>query len=132
MPELNYDIEKLADIAAAEQLAFVVLFGSLATGKAGPKSDADIGVYFKHYPEHPYEVFRNLTTAFKHDHLDLVDLNQENPLLHFRIAQEGQVLWQDGPFAFRRFQNEASKQYADTAKFRRWQQEFIKGRKHGN
>ena len=130
--QLRYDAEKLAEIAAREQVAFLVLFGSMAKGSSGPQSDVDVGVCFKQYPEHPYEAFRNLSAAFDTDHLDLVDLNQENPLLHFRIATDGKVLWQRDPFAFRRFQNQASKQYADTAKFRRLREQFIKEQSSGH
>ena len=130
--DLKFDARKLAELAAQEDVAFVVLFGSMAKGKAGPQSDADIGICYTHYPKHPYESFRKLTHAFDNDNLDFVDLNQENPLLHFRIASEGRVLWQTHPFAFRRFQNSASKQYADTAKFRLLRERFIKEQGHGH
>mgnify|MGYP001600220364 CR=1 FL=1 len=130
--DLRCNATKLAEIAGKEKAAFVVLFGSLAKGQAGAQSDVDIGIMYKQYPEHPYESFRNLTAAFENDNLDMVDLNQENPLLHFRIATEGKVLWQENPFAFRRFQNEASKQYADTAKFRRLREQFMKDQSSGH
>ncbi len=55
---LRYDSQKLAEIAAREQVAFVVLFGSVAKGHADDRSDVDIGVCFQRYPEHPYDVFR--------------------------------------------------------------------------
>ncbi len=129
---LRYDAQRLAEIAICEHISFIVLYGSVARGQSGPRSDIDIGVSYKDYPEHPYESFRNLSAAFENDNLDLVDLNHENPLLHFRIATEGKVLWQGNPFAFRRFQNEASKQYADTAKFRLMREQFIKEHSRGH
>ena len=130
--DLRYNSARLAQLASQEHVAFVALFGSVAKGSSGPQSDIDIGVLYKQYPNHPFDSFRNLTAAFENDNLDLVDLNQENPLLHFKIATEGKVLWQENPFAFRRFQNEASKQYADTAKFRRLREQFIQDQSHGH
>ena len=41
---LRCDTEKLAEIAQREHMAFVVLFGSMAKGQAGPQSDVDVGV----------------------------------------------------------------------------------------
>jgi predicted nucleotidyltransferase len=83
-------------VASFPEVRLAVLFGSTARGKAGPRSDVDIGVLLD--PDTPdvrsrveYEIGR----AVGGREVDLIFLKDAPPLLRFEVARDGVVLRQD-------------------------------------
>lgn len=84
--------------ASLPEVKLAVLFGSTARGKAGPRSDVDIGVLLEpDTPESRSRVEVELGRAVGDQSVHLVFLTEEDapPLLRFEIARDGVVLRQD-------------------------------------
>ena len=111
-------------------LKMLVLFGSRARGDNHPKSDWDFAVLYdetqrphRNYLE-IYQVIANLF-AIPNDKIDIVDLDRCSHLIAFYIAKEGILLYEREQGKFTHFKMKAWKLYADTAKFREWEQKNI-------
>jgi predicted nucleotidyltransferase len=116
---------RLRDLAAvAPDIELVVLFGSVATGRARARSDVDVAVRGAG-PANLDELYRVLAPRIGTARLDLVDLRRASPLLMMEVARRGRLLFERHPGAFRQFQALASRRYCDTAKLRRAQRRAI-------
>ncbi len=116
--------ERLAPLAIRGDLDLVVLFGSRVKGRAGARSDLDVGIQCRDAAD--LDVwYRVLAPQLGTDRLDLVDLRRADPLLAFEIARTGHVLFEREPGRFHEFQARASLRYADTAKLRAAQRRAI-------
>jgi predicted nucleotidyltransferase len=116
---------RLRDLAAvAPDVELVVLFGSVATGRARTRSDVDIAVRCAG-PADLDELYRVLASRIGTYRLDLVDLRRASPLLMMEVARRGRVLFERHPGVFRQFQALASRRYCDTVKLRRAQRRAI-------
>ncbi len=112
MSVTELDIASLREIAArAAEARLVVLFGSVARGKAFPWSDVDIGVS-------GVEFWRGLEIGGevagclgREPHV--VDMDAASDWLRFNIAREGILLHEGTPDAWKRFQAEAALRYFD-------------------
>lgn len=78
----------------------VYLFGSHATGKAGPQSDFDIAVQMKDsIPTRQYLDIRLMLMPlfaqfFKDKRVDVIALNEAPPLLAMNVIDEGKILFE--------------------------------------
>jgi predicted nucleotidyltransferase len=101
------DLEQVIDLARESPgLDLLVLFGSRARGESHSGSDWDFG--YLATPEFgPYDLFARLVLLLGTDRIDLVNLNRTNGLLRFRVAAEGQILFEARPGAFEDFWLEA-------------------------
>lgn len=113
------------------EVQLIVLFGSQAKGTATARSDWDIAIR-KTPDTYPGMQFFTLqkkiadALEISFDRIDLIDLQTASPLLSFAVAKEGIPLYEEVPGSFRVFQVRASKVYADTAKIRRLQRDYIR------
>lgn len=83
-------------VAALPEVRLAVLFGSTARGKAGPRSDVDIGVLLDpDSPDARDRVEIELGRAVAGRDIHVVFLKEAPPLLRFEIARDGVVLRQD-------------------------------------
>ncbi len=111
--------KQLQPIAQKYGLRFIVLFGSVARGRVHEESDIDIGVY----TEKPItfnkrsKLWIELSKLFQAE-IDLTMLNHPDPLLGFRVANEGRILFESKRFAWESWKSYAMRYYWDTAKFR--------------
>lgn len=83
-------------VASLPEVRLAVLFGSIARGKAEPRSDVDIGVLLD--PDTPDAWDRvevELGRAVGDRTVHVVFLKEAPPLLRFEIAKDGVVLHQD-------------------------------------
>lgn len=87
--EYRADVERAAEICRAEGCREVYVFGSVAAGRHGPRSDLDIGVRGCP-PERFYRLLGRLMDGLTHP-VDLVDLDLETRVAEF-LEQEGQLL----------------------------------------
>jgi len=82
--------------ASLPEVKLAVLFGSTARGKAGPRSDVDLGVLLDpDTPDARSRVEAELGRAVGDRSVDVIFLKKASPLLRFEIAKEGVVLHQD-------------------------------------
>ena len=105
-------------------LELLVLFGSVATGRARPRSDLDLAVSCDGRADLD-AIYMALAGRLRTDRLDLVDLRRAGPLLAFQIARTGLVLFERSVGVFRQFQSLASRRYADTHRLREAQRRAI-------
>jgi predicted nucleotidyltransferase len=83
-------------VASLPEVKLAVLFGSTARGKAGPRSDVDIGVLLDpDTPDVRSRVEVDLGSAVRDREVDVIFLKDAPPLLRFEIARDGMVLHQD-------------------------------------
>ncbi|MFH1570141.1 MAG: nucleotidyltransferase domain-containing protein [Gemmatimonadota bacterium] len=87
--EYRADVERAVTICRSEGCREVYVFGSVAAGRHGPRSDLDIGVRGCH-PERFYRLLGRLMDELAHP-VDLVDLDLETRVTEF-LEQEGQLL----------------------------------------
>ncbi|MHA1858695.1 MAG: type VII toxin-antitoxin system MntA family adenylyltransferase antitoxin, partial [Candidatus Thorarchaeota archaeon] len=94
-------VEKVRGIADTLRtrygVRFAVLFGSLATGDAGPNSDVDIGVYLDKGRDIDLNVELEigvlLEKVLEREDVDLVILNHANPALVFQAVNRGLLIF---------------------------------------
>jgi len=117
--------DRLADIGnECPEVRLIVLFGSVALGRARADSDVDIGVVCDRAADLD-ALYVALAPRLQTGRLDLVDLTHAGPLLAFQVARSGLLLFERELGEFRRFQSLASRRYADTKKLRDAQRRAI-------
>ena len=124
------DTAQLTDIAQRYGLDMVVIFGSQVSGPAQAGSDIDVAARMQRRArgdwERELELIGELTEAITGDgDLDVVFLNGAAPLLLFRVASDGVVLYQVQPTTFAQFQSYAARRYDDSRKFFELQREYL-------
>ena len=87
--EYRNDVSKAVEISKAEGCREVYVFGSVALGVPGPRSDLDIAVRGCP-PERFYRLLGRLLEELSHS-VDLIDLDVETGVAEF-LEQEGQLL----------------------------------------
>lgn len=121
---------RLAAALDRAPIAAAYLFGSQASGGAGPLSDVDVGVVV--LPEVANgtavrtELFSVVAAALETDEVDLVVLNDAPSLLRHRVVRDGHLLLDRDPRTRVRFETRALLDYLDTAPLREVQ---AKGRR---
>jgi predicted nucleotidyltransferase len=85
-------------------IKLVYLFGSQATGKAGPLSDHDFAFYLEEKnPKKRFELrlklYGILSSHLKTDNIDVVILNDtDGPELKYAIITEGKLIYSKEPY----------------------------------
>jgi len=123
----------VVDAAARERLSVALdrdgvvaamLFGSQATGNAGPLSDVDVAVWADPALERSgrfdlrLELMRVASRALHTDEVDLIILNDAPPLLQHRALRDAQRLVERDPRARVRLETRAMLDYLDTKPLR--------------
>lgn len=122
---------ELKKIAKKFDLDLVVLFGSQVSGFKGPKSDTDVAVRRKGKAltwRDEVRLIESLTSVPGLGDMDLVILNNVDPLLMFEVASQGIPLYQRQQVTFTDFQLYAVKRNNDAAKFYRLEQSYLEER----
>lgn len=116
---------RIADLSAAlPDVQLLVLFGSVAKGRARASSDLDIGMLC----DGPIDFDTMYGIVASHlgtGRIDLVDLSRTGTTLSFAVARDGIPLIERPPGRFRTFQSLASRRYADAGKLREAQRRAI-------
>jgi predicted nucleotidyltransferase len=87
-----------------EEIKLVYLFGSQATGKAGPLSDYDFAIYLdekdkKRIFDIKLELLASISRALQTDKVDIVVLNTvDAPELKYNIIKEGKAIFERDSF----------------------------------
>jgi uncharacterized protein len=110
--------QRLADLSRVmPDLRLLVLFGSLARGRARSESDIDVAVQCDG-PADLDALYLAMAPRFGTDRLDLIDIRRAGPILAMAVARTGRPLFEREPGAFREFQSVASRRCCDTEKLR--------------
>lgn len=112
--------ERLARALDREPVAVAYLFGSQATGRAGPLSDVDVAVALTS-PDSAgvrLDLLASAIEALGTDEVDLVLLDAAPPLLRHRVLRDGVRIVDRDPRARVRFETRALLDYLDTAPLR--------------
>ena len=116
--------ERLSRALDRDHVVAGMLFGSQATGKAGPLSDVDVAVWLdSDLPREKLSALRSELTlaaveALGTDEVDIVVLNDAPPLLRHRALKSGARLFDRDPRARVRLETMALLDYFDTAPLR--------------
>lgn len=118
MPRTLEESARLRLAAAFDRDGVVaaVLHGSQATGRAGPGSDIDVGVWVdpRLSPDARLDMRLSLERDLPDERVDLVVLNDASPLLAHRARQSGVLLVDRDPRARMRLETRALIEYLDT------------------
>ncbi|MFO7865933.1 MAG: nucleotidyltransferase domain-containing protein [Candidatus Aminicenantes bacterium] len=127
MNSLNIDKKKLASLCRKFGILLVVLHGSYAAGRAGKKSDIDIGILAgqKYDADTRMNLLNDFSDLFG-DKFDPVFLNGAEPLISYQVAIHGRPLYEERKGLFQQFQIQAAARYRDTKKFRQMEKMYIK------
>ena len=93
-------------------------FGSAQTGQLAPGSDVDVGVWFESSPsfEQQLALLARLQDVLGVDEVDLVVLNETNPVLRFE-AISGRALFNRDPSRCAGFASLTAREYEDAMAF---------------
>jgi predicted nucleotidyltransferase len=125
VPQIGaFERGKLVQVLDRDHVVAGMLFGSQASGKAGPLSDVDIAVWLD--PGLPREELAALRAelalaaveALGTDEVDVVVLNEAPPLLRHRALRGATRLFDRDPRARVRLETAALLDYFDTAPLR--------------
>ena len=116
--------ESLAPLFKEAGLQLVLLFGSMASGKANEKSDIDLG-FLLDESKNILDLTNSAIRLLKNDSIDVVDLRLADPLLKFIAATKGKLLYERTPGLFNSFYSLAVRRYLDTKKLRKAQEMFV-------
>lgn len=107
---------RLAAALDRDGVVAAILHGSQATGRAGPISDIDVGVWVDPRLDAAarLEVRLNLERDLPDERVDLVVLNDAAPLLAHRARQSGVLLVDRHPRTRMRLETQALIEYLDT------------------
>jgi predicted nucleotidyltransferase len=115
-------------LESQKTVKFAYLFGSRATGKAGPLSDLDIGVYLDGRVNpltYRLKLLENLVRITNNENIEIVVLNTAPPLLNYEVIRHNHIIKDNVP---RRviFETEVLRDYLDTIYLRQIHREGIK------
>jgi predicted nucleotidyltransferase len=118
-PPMLREDDLVAFLAAQEDIAAAYLFGSLAQGRANPRSDVDIAILLGSIPDEPggttdrqLQLMGDLE-RFADREVDVVILNTAPPLLQHQVPLKGRLLYERDRLARVEFEVRAGKIYAD-------------------
>lgn len=117
-----------AFLSAEKMVKFAYLFGSVATGKAGPLSDLDLAVYLDRRVDFFNQrlfLMEALAKVLKTEEFDLVVLNDAPVVLKHEVISDGVVLKEDRQRRVM-FETEVLREYLDTAYLREVQFSYLK------
>ena len=125
---IDIDHTKIRQLAHANKLLLVVLFGSQATGHTHSGSDTDIA-YFSQTPlsfSDQLKLEQQFANELQLGVIQLVDMRTTATLLLKRIADQGIVLYESDPSQFDEFQLRAYKLYSEAKPLREHRAQLLK------
>lgn len=123
------NIERAKNILSMDDnVEFAYLFGSAATGKAGPLSDIDIAVYLADAGfSHGYrlDILGRLARALGTENLDVLMLNEAPTVMRFEVIRNGVILKENAATRVP-FEALVLQEYLDTLHLREVQRGYMR------
>ena len=113
--------------AADGMVKFAYLFGSMASGMAGPLSDLDLAIYLDRRLDcfkYRLKLMERLARLLKNEKFDLVVLNSASVVLKYEVVKNGMILKDDRARRVM-FETAVLQEYLDTAYLREVQREYV-------
>lgn len=109
-------------------IKLIYIFGSCAKGTNKKNSDLDIAVLLggDYAPFKKLELIGDLIEIFKRDDVDLVVLNEANPVLRHQVIKYGKIIFEESEEVRVNFEVQTLREYMDMEYFRKVQMEFVK------
>lgn len=90
--------QQINKLARKQSLKYLYLFGSQARGQVKPLSDFDFAVKFnkkitKNTFKAKLKLMTELSSILKFENVEVVDLEQADPILAFNIIKDGPVIY---------------------------------------
>lgn len=106
----------------------IYIFGSYAKGKNDKNSDLDVAVLLEkgYSPLDKLSLIGDLIDIFKRDDIDLVILNDGNPVLEHQVIKHGKLVYMKDEDIKVNYEVRVLKVYMDMEPFRKTQMEYIK------
>ena len=128
--------KRLMKIFEDYELTLLIIFGSYNSDNFNKDSDIDLGVKVKK----PDQILKNrnkildkISSIFDYRDIDLVLLNYAEPLIKYKIACEGKVIYEKEKGLFEKFQVRAMSDHNDAKKFymldKKQITDFLEGKK---
>jgi predicted nucleotidyltransferase len=106
---------RLMPLFKDEGLQFILIFGSVVSGKIHKQSDIDLA--FLYDKSIDILMLTNKIINLLHtDNVDIIDLKYASPILKFSAAKNGKLLYERRPGLFSEFYSLAFRMYIDTKK----------------
>lgn len=105
----------IESIARRNGIDLFVLFGSRAIGREHARSDFDIA-YRSHMPlplDGEARLILDLSSLFKSDDIDLVNITTAPPLLRYAVFKDGIPIYEGTPYIFASYAVFAFKSYVE-------------------
>ncbi|SIQ39597.1 type VII toxin-antitoxin system MntA family adenylyltransferase antitoxin [Halanaerobium kushneri] len=121
-------INKIREILKNYELQLLVLFGSYGEENFNENSDIDLAVKVKKessLKKNQDHVLYSISKIFDLRPVDLVLLNHADPLIKFKVASEGKLLYQSEENLFENFQVKAAAEHNDALIFYQLDKKFI-------
>lgn len=120
MKMVNFNEQLLEDyFTKQDDIEFVLLFGSLASGRITPMSDIDVAVYFNgarntlELADRQIDITCTIMRLCKINRVDVVILNAAHPFLKFQVVKYGRLLYVNNEKAYYQFKAHAFGLYQD-------------------
>ncbi len=119
---------KLNMLVSFYNIKLLYVFGSYAKNKSNKKSDLDIAILLEdgYNPTIKLNIIGELVDIFNRDDVDLVILNNANPVLKHQIIKHGIVLYEESEETKVYFEVRVLKEYMDMEHFRKTQMKYVK------
>jgi len=121
-------INKIRDILADFDLELLILFGSYESENFNENSDIDLAIKvskLSQLKQDQFQILNQLSALFEQRPVDLIILNHADPLIKFKIASEGKLLYQAEDYLFENFQVRAAAEHNDARKFYQLDKKFV-------
>lgn len=125
---INILKNNLNDLLEKYDIKLIYIFGSYAKGKNDKNSDLDIAVLLEkgYNPLDKLSLIGDFTDIFKRDDIDLVILNDANPVLEHQVIKYGKLAYLKDEDVKVFYEVRVLKEYMDMEYFRNTQMEYIK------
>ncbi|MGB8951389.1 MAG: nucleotidyltransferase domain-containing protein [Candidatus Aminicenantales bacterium] len=124
---LKIDPEKIKKLCQKHRINLLILHGSYATATATSQSDLDIGILSceKVDLDKYLDILKDFSDIFG-DKFDPVFLNGAEPMISYRVALLGKLLYEKRKGLFASFRIQSIARYMDSKKFRTLEKFYIK------
>ncbi|MGM0438514.1 MAG: type VII toxin-antitoxin system MntA family adenylyltransferase antitoxin [Bacillota bacterium] len=118
------------------ELTLLIIFGSYNSDNFNEDSDIDLAVKVndpEQIRKNKKEILDKISSIFNHRDIDLILLNYAEPLIKYKIACEGSLIYEKKKDLFQKFQIRAMSEHNDARKFyeldKKSINDFLEGRK---